>query len=135
MVGRFAYEVRNGEAAKHHDRREEHRLVTNGLDKRIKDLRKRVGRNLRSGHFIRIPRLAPPPLHTIRLDEGRPLLHGLALVVRIILRALRDIAHDLRHCFVGFLVDVAHDRRPEGVDNVATAAEEEDVEEELGVVG
>ena len=111
-----------------------HRLITKLLDKRVEDHSKRLRRHRRSCNFLRIAVHARLPDTTCPLHSRHHLLRPTAVPV-VFNSASSDFDHDFGCVFGGFDVDVGHDTRPGGVDDVDEEAAEEHVDGELEVVG
>lgn len=127
-------EIGDGEAAEDQDAREDHGLVADGLHERVEDLGEGARGDVRAGDFERVAlhALLPFPARGVEIGGAR---RRIAVVLFVSSPARGDVADDVRHCFVRFLVHVAHDARPEAVDAVRADGEQEEVEEELGVLG
>lgn len=83
----------------------------------------------------RVPPHALLPAAAQALHGGDPPLCIAAPVVLVLARAHRHLGQDLRRDFLRFLVHASPDRGPEGEDHVHDDPDEEEVEQELRVVG
>ena len=112
-----------------------HGFGRNRLEEIVDDLRKGVGADFGAAHHGRIALHAFLPAVADALHGGHPRFGPVAFVVLIVAGAHGHFDQDLPSGFFGFFVDVRADGGPEGVDHVDDHGDQEEVEEELGVVG
>lgn len=112
-----------------------HGFGRNRLEEIVDDFRKGVGANFGSAHHGRVALHAFLPAVADALHGGHPRFRPVAFVVLVVAGTHGHFDQDLPGGFFGFFVDVGADGGPEGVDHVDDDGDQEEVEEELGVVG
>lgn len=112
----------------------EHGLPADRLNEAVEDGRERVRTDSCAAHLLRIPVHARVPVIT-KCRHGWYTCLGLAAILAIISGAHGHLGQCFCDGAVGLDVDIALNGAPERVDDPDDAANEEEVEYELGVEG